>query len=66
MTLSFDLPLKCPLRVDPAAFRPDPHAGFAKYRPLAGVIEFGGSARRHAAQGRGSLDDRSAHTPDRD
>jgi cytochrome P450 family 103 len=42
MTLSFDLPLKCPLRVDPAAFRPDPHAGFAKYRPLAGVIEFGG------------------------
>ena len=30
-----------PLRVDPDAFRPDPHAGFAKYRPQAGLIDLG-------------------------
>jgi hypothetical protein len=28
---------------DPAAFRPDPHAGFARYRPLAGIIDLGGA-----------------------
>lgn len=31
---------KRPLDVDPAEFRPDPHAGFARYRPRAGVIAF--------------------------
>lgn len=29
-----------PLAVDPAEFRPDPHAGFARYRPRAGLISF--------------------------
>lgn len=30
-----------PLAADPNAFRPDPHAGFARYRPLAGLIDLG-------------------------
>ena len=30
-----------PLKVDPDEFRPDPHVGFAKYRPLAGLLDFG-------------------------
>lgn len=34
-------PARRPLQVDPDAFRPDPHIGFAKYRPLAGLIDFG-------------------------
>jgi len=29
------------LAADPNEFRPDPHAGFAKYRPLAALIDFG-------------------------
>ena len=31
-----------PLTVDPDEFRPDPHAGYAKYRPLSPVLSFGG------------------------
>jgi hypothetical protein len=31
-----------PLVVHPDAFRPDPHAGFARYRPLAALIDLGG------------------------
>ena len=34
-------PARQALQVDPATFRPDPHAGFAKYRPLAGLIDIG-------------------------
>jgi hypothetical protein len=30
------------LQVDPNAFRPDPHQGFAQYRKLSAVIELGG------------------------
>jgi cytochrome P450 family 103 len=30
-----------PLAVDPDEFRPDPHRGFAKYRPLTGLVDFG-------------------------
>jgi cytochrome P450 family 103 len=30
-----------PVAADPDEFRPDPHKGFAKYRPLAGLIDFG-------------------------
>jgi cytochrome P450 len=35
---------KRPLPVDPAEFRPDPHAGFARYRPMAGVLAIGTGA----------------------
>ena len=31
-----------PLPADPDEFRPDPHAGFARYRPLAALIDLGG------------------------
>ncbi|MBX2853497.1 MAG: cytochrome P450 [Rhodobacteraceae bacterium] len=40
MLLSSAVAPKNPLKVDHAAFRPDPHVGFAQYRPLSGVIEF--------------------------
>lgn len=33
--------LRSPPVVDPAAFRPDPHAGFARYRPVYRVIDLG-------------------------
>ncbi|RMF36622.1 MAG: cytochrome P450 [Alphaproteobacteria bacterium] len=40
-----------PLRADPDEFRPDPHAGYARCRPLTPLIEFGDGlpyAIRHA------------------
>ena len=42
---------KQPLQADPEAFRGNPHAGFARYRPQAGVIRIGPGmpmATRHA------------------
>lgn len=33
---------KRPTKVDPDSFRPDPHAGYARYRPVSGVLEIGG------------------------
>lgn len=41
MSVPADWPEKRPMVVDPDAFRPDPHAGFAKYRPRAGIIDVG-------------------------
>jgi cytochrome P450 len=44
-------PIRRALSVDPGVFRPDPHAGFAKCRPIAGVIDVGTSTpiiTRHA------------------
>lgn len=32
---------KRPTKVDPDDFRPDPHAGFARHRPLSGVLQIG-------------------------
>ncbi len=46
-----DLPGARPVAADPALFRPDPHRGFATYRPRAGVIDLGGGVHvvtRHA------------------
>lgn len=51
MTRNESVAEKRPLRVDPDEFRPDPHVGFAKYRPVAGLIDFGGGmpfVTRHA------------------
>ncbi len=42
MRATIKRPAKRPLAPDPDEFRPDPHVGFAKYRPIAGVIDLGG------------------------
>jgi hypothetical protein len=40
MTITFEMG-QSPLAADPGAFRPDPHAGFAKYRRRAGLLHIG-------------------------
>lgn len=51
MTATIEKPTKRPLALDPNEFRPDPHIGFARYRPVSGVIDLGGGMAvitRHA------------------
>jgi cytochrome P450 len=42
MLATADASAGTPLRVNPDEFRPDPHAGFARCRPLRGVLDVGG------------------------
>ncbi len=55
-------PTRQGLQVDPDAFRPDPHAAFSKYRPIAGLIDIGGGmpiVTRHADVERLMTDERT-------
>lgn len=44
------IPRKAPVKASAQDFRPDPHAGFARYRPVCGVVDIDGMATivRHA------------------